>query len=343
MKRATLAIFLAVFAVAGASFIITSGILEGVFPLGGEISCPSDSSPYVLTPIGTRSENFAWKCLVCGHAWTKSYPEDVYAKWRKAFLEPDFVRDYAVLYLRDSGYGGLPDPLKAEWSGGRETPEGLVGSETYVYRAEGAVVTVKYPVVLAENVIYEISVELSGTKVWKGRLHQRQFSSDTSDPLDLAAYDFYGGVGLFERGIYVIATSKNPLALYGTGGFWENVKEHVTNRASAGDFVSILVSRGDFPTGGHQIQLKSFSRLEGDPVILSFSANFTDPGEGVAVSQAFTNPLVLVPVGNLDAGKYLVEVHIVKFLLTYDADGKPVYVPILTFKEEVWTLEFEVA
>jgi len=332
---------LTVVGVAGLSFLVTSGILNTYFPGGSEITCPSDGSPYVWTPVGSRSENFNWRCLGCGYTWVETYPEDTYLGWRKAFLEPDFVRDYTILYLRSSGYV-LPDPRKLDWTGGRETPEGLLGSETYVYSAMDIVITIRYPVVLAENIIYSIRVEYSGRTLWEGRLHQRQFTTDASTPLDKAKYDYYGGAGLFERGIHVIATDKDPLTLIGSEDYWRMLKDHTTQQPSTGDFVSILISRGDFSTGGYQIQLKSFAWLESDPVVFSFTANFTDPGEGVAVTQAFTNPLVLVPIGNLNAGRYIVEVHVESFTLTYDASGKPVYTPIETLIEEVWKLEFEV-
>jgi len=331
---------LAVIGMAGVSSLLTSGILSELFPGLGEITCPNDGSPYIITPIGTRSENFSWKCLACGHTWIETYPEDVYAEWRKAFLEAYFVRDYAILYLRSIGHDVLPDPRGLDWTGGRETPENLVGSETYVYRAKGIVVTIRYPVVLAENVIYSIRVEYSDRTLWEGRLHQRQFTAST--PLDRATYDHYGGVGLFERGIHIIATDKDPLSLIGSDDFWRMLKDHATRQATTGDFVSILISRGEFATGGYQIQLKSFAWLESYPVVLSFAANFTDPGEGVPVTLALTNPTVLVPIGNLDAGRYVVEVHVQSFILTYDESGKPVYTPIETLIEEVWRLEFEV-
>lgn len=317
-------------------------------PTRTEIICPIDGSPYVLTPVGSRSENFNWGCLRCGHTWVESYPEDIYQKWQQAFLEPAFVRDYTILYLRETGHEGLPDPLKLEWTGGRGTPAGLVGSETYVYRAEGIVVTIKYPVVLPENTVYEIRVEHRGVMVWEGRLHRRRFISDVSTPLDRAVYDYYGGVGLFGEGIYVIATDKDPTVLWETADFatindyWKLLKDHATLEASTRDFISIVISRGDFPTGGYQIQLKSFAWLESYPVVFSFAANFTDPGEGVAVTEAFTNPLVLIPIGNLSAGKYIVEVHIDRFILTYDTSGKPVYTPIKTLVEEVWKQNFEI-
>jgi len=154
-------------------------------------------------------------------------------------------------------------------------------------------------------------------------------------------YDYYSGVGLFNSGIHVIATSQNPLTQLQTSEFptsyWALMRENVTNLATDQDFVSILISRGDRRTGGYTLQVEAFSLLESYPAKLRFNVNFTDPGEGILVSQAFTNPLVLVPIGNLSPGKYEVEVHIVQYILTFDEQGKPNYRPVMTLKEEVWT------
>lgn len=154
-------------------------------------------------------------------------------------------------------------------------------------------------------------------------------------------YDYYSTVGLFDRGVYFAATSQNPLEQLARSdlpeSYWTSIHENVTNLATDQDFISIAISRGDFPTGGYLIQVKSFSWLESYPVKFSFQVNFTDPGEGVPVTLAFTNPIVLVPIGNLSPGMYEVEVHIVSYILTFDDQGNPVYQPIMTFKEEVWT------
>jgi hypothetical protein len=77
--------------------------------------------------------------------------------------------------------------------------------------------------------------------------------------------------------------------------------------------------------------------------VCSFYVNFTDPGEGVAVTEALTNPLVLVPIGNLSSGKYVARAHIDSFILTYDSTGKPVFTPVKTLVEEVWETEFEIS
>jgi len=153
-------------------------------------------------------------------------------------------------------------------------------------------------------------------------------------------YDYYSGVGLFDRGVYFVATSQDPLTQLPRSdlpeSYWTLIRENVTDLATDQDFISILVSRGDFPTGGFTLQVEAFSWLESYPVKFRFQVNFTDPGEGVAVTQAFTNPIVLVPIGNLSPGSYEVEVHIVSYILTFDEYGNPIYQPIMTFKEEVW-------
>ena len=154
-------------------------------------------------------------------------------------------------------------------------------------------------------------------------------------------YDYYSSVGLFERGVYFVATSQDPLTQLPRSdlqrSYWELMHENVTVEATDQDFISVLVCRGDFPTGGYTLAVEAFSWLESYPVKLRFQVNFTDPGEGVAVTQAFTNPTLLVPIGKLAPGEYKVEIHIVSYILTYDDQGKTIYTPIMTFKEEVWT------
>jgi len=154
-------------------------------------------------------------------------------------------------------------------------------------------------------------------------------------------YDYYSGVGLFKRGVYFVATSMDPFTQLPRSdllkSYWELMWENVTVQATDQDFISILVLRGDFPTGGYTLQVESFAWLESYPVKFRLQVNFTEPGEGGATTQEFTSPSLLVPIGKLTPGKYQVEIHIVSYILTFDEQGKPVYNPIMTFKEEVWT------
>ncbi|MBS7657467.1 protease complex subunit PrcB family protein [Candidatus Bathyarchaeota archaeon] len=333
-----------------AAIICTAGTalaLSGVASkLNSPTVCPDAahdiSGLYSWTPVGTRSENFYWRCLVCGSFWYHYYPQDVYEAWRDAFLEPSFVRDYVLLYLKNVLELKVPDPLRMNWTGGRETPLGLLGYEIYVYCADDTIVTISYPVVLPKNTVYAIKVEMNGKTVWQGTLHQRRFDELLSVDISKTINDYYCGVGVFEKGIHVIATDHDPMFPDAdpSGIDWQELKAHETTKASTKDFISLVISRGDFPTGGYTIQVKSFSWLEPYPLRLRFEVNFTNPGEGVAVTEAFTNPLVLVPLGTLSPGEYEVQVHIDTYILTYDENGNPVYTLIQTFKEELWTATF---
>jgi hypothetical protein len=164
---------------------------------------------------------------------------------------------------------------------------------------------------------------------------------DGSPPKDSNyIYDFYGGVGLINEGIHVLATSQDPRTLLGEydniGDYWKMLLENETTQATDQDFISIILSRGDKTSGGYIIQIESFSWLEFYPVKFLFQVNFTDPGEGVATTDALTNPLVLVPIGKLTAGEYNIEVPIAQYVLNIDQEGTPSYTQILTFAPVFW-------
>jgi hypothetical protein len=167
-------------------------------------------------------------------------------------------------------------------------------------------------------------------------------SNDLSDYL----YELYDGVNLFSEGIHVIVTSQDPRILIGgynnVNAFWRMLLESETKRATDQDFVSIILSRGNKPTGGYNIQIENLAWLESYPVKFLFQVNFTDPGEDVIVTEAVTNPLVLVPIGKLTPGYYNVEVPIVQYLLSFDEEGNPIYTPILTFAPVIWEKTFTV-
>ena len=153
-------------------------------------------------------------------------------------------------------------------------------------------------------------------------------------------YDFYGGVDLFSEGIHVLATSQDPRTLFEefevSNNYWKMLLEAETTQATDQDFISILLSRGDKPTGGYTIQIENFAWLESYPVKFLFQVNFTDPGEDVATTQALTNPLVLVPIGKLTPGNYNIEVPIAQYILNFDEKGNPDYTQILTFAPVIW-------
>ena len=151
-------------------------------PLSDEdlIRCPRDGSPYIWTPIGTRSENFLWRCLKCGYTWRKTYPDNIYKRWLKSPLKPDFVRDYTLLYLRCIRHLEIPDPLTLDWRGGRNASKSTLNLEVYSYYASYAsnlFISIKYHPA-PENVTYVILVKSGNKVVWKeGSLYNRRFIS----------------------------------------------------------------------------------------------------------------------------------------------------------------------
>ena len=315
-----------------------------------ELSCPQDESRYVWTQIDASDENYNWSCFERGHTWIETYSKAVYEQWLNAVLQPAFVRDYTLLYLRTELKMDFPDPLMLNWTGGRETPDSILGYETYIYRVSGLIVTIGYPIILPENETYKIIVQMGDRILWDGTLYHRAFT--TYSPLQNIVYDSSGGVGLFEQGIHVIATSYDPMIKQATSDgidtlisqneLWLQLNEYVTLQASNEDFISIIMARGDYPTGGYGIHVTSFSWLESYPVKFRFNVDFTNPGDGVAVTQALTNPLVLIPIDTLTMGDYVVEVHINTYILTFDDQGNPIYTVLRTFKAEMWTLTFTV-
>jgi hypothetical protein len=118
--------------------------------------------------------------------------------------------------------------------------------------------------------------------------------------------------------------------------YWKMLLDSEITQATDQDFISILLSRGNKPTGGYDIQIENFAWFESYPVKFLFQVNFTDPGEGVMVTEALTNPLVLVPIGKLTSGQYNIEVPIAQYILNIDEEGNPYYRQILTFAPVIW-------
>ena len=97
------------------------------------------------------------------------------------------ARDAALNYVIEHYPDDSPAP-DLTWEGGRTTPEGLIGSETFQYTAQDWVVTISYPVVAPENVVYQIVVENPTTGFrWEGELDAERYLTET------AAEDEYVG------------------------------------------------------------------------------------------------------------------------------------------------------
>ncbi|MCL4435240.1 MAG: hypothetical protein M1503_07395 [Thaumarchaeota archaeon] len=85
-----------------------------------------------------------------------------------------------MYYLADSSlsYIGQKHPETASkipegvaWQGGRETPSGTVGHETYRYQGEGWTVTIEWNVVSPKNLVYTVTAT-HDSLVWKGDIQR---------------------------------------------------------------------------------------------------------------------------------------------------------------------------
>ncbi len=87
----------------------------------------------------------------------------------------------------------------------------------------------------------------------------------------------------------------------------ESLKDIVIKKAaqtstfSVDDELNFVVFRGVFPTGGYGINI---DRVEKQGNIFTVYATYSDPGKGVGVYLAVTQPVAIIPVGKLAAGDY---------------------------------------
>jgi len=104
-------------------------------------------------------------------------------------LAPDEVRNaraVALAYIAQNyGEGIVPD-YGVVCVEGRITPEGLVGSETYEFTSGDWVITISYPVVAPENVVYQVVVvnETAGFH-WEGEVDAAGQVTETLAPSDV--------------------------------------------------------------------------------------------------------------------------------------------------------------
>jgi hypothetical protein len=69
------------------------------------------------------------------------------------------MRDDAIAYIQTNHPEAASLMTDLAWSGGRQTPEGLVGAETYSWVSDGWNATLHYAVVL--NTTYALTVNYS--------------------------------------------------------------------------------------------------------------------------------------------------------------------------------------
>ncbi|KPL21082.1 MAG: hypothetical protein AMJ93_10440 [Anaerolineae bacterium SM23_84] len=80
------------------------------------------------------------------------------------------ARDAALTYLREE-HGEVIPAADLTWTRRRTTAEGLLGSESYEYRSGHWVITISYPVVAPEMVVYNVVVSNQNTGLqWEGEI-----------------------------------------------------------------------------------------------------------------------------------------------------------------------------
>jgi len=117
---------------------------------------PPEWTVYQVT-VANRTTGFQWEGKVdaVGHVVEPLAPEEVRS-----------ARDAALAYVF---YHYDEEPARAPgriWTEKRTTPEGLVGSETLEFTTGDWVVTVSYPIVAPEAVVYQIVAANESTGFW---------------------------------------------------------------------------------------------------------------------------------------------------------------------------------
>lgn len=146
--------------------------------------------------------------------------------------------------------------------------------------------------------------------------------------------DYYPLGGFTERSDGVFAILKGSIP---------EVKESLNNIVvkkaaqhftfSANDDMNIVVFRGVFSTGGYGIAI---DRVEKQGNEFTVFANYTDPGKGLVVTQAFTQPTAIIPIGKLGKGNYKASLKVTREI--EDKEGRKV----IETEKELKNIEFSV-
>ena len=114
--------------------------------------------PFVVNPTIKITANFSsqditvdWTGTYTGTLKETSYTINVLS----TPITREQVRDIIIAYINAYHDETAPYMKKLSWTGGRTTPEGIVGAETYSYQSSSWIVTIQYPVV--PNPLYTVT------------------------------------------------------------------------------------------------------------------------------------------------------------------------------------------
>jgi hypothetical protein len=81
--------------------------------------------------------------------------------------------------------------------------------------------------------------------------------------------------------------------------------------------INFVVFRGVFSTGGYGLEIQKVER-QGN--FFFISARYIDPGSGMMVTHAFTQPTAIIPIGRLERGDYYVVLFVSQIRKTKEGD-----------------------
>lgn len=114
-------------------------------------------------------------------------------------------------------------------------------------------------------------------------------------------YILAGDIGAVKKGLEEIVLNKSPAKFT----FSEN------------EVINIVVFRGVFSTGGYGIKIDKVEKVDN---VFDIYATYTDPGGGMMVTQAFTHPTAIIPIGKLQKGDYKSKLIVTRIIKTEEGD-----------------------
>ncbi|VVB93131.1 Uncharacterised protein [uncultured archaeon] len=102
---------------------------------------------------------------------------------------------------------------------------------------------------------------------------------------------------------------------------------------SVSDDLNLVVFRGVFSTGGYRIKIEQVEKQGNEFIVY---ANYTDPGKGMVVTEVFTQPTAIIPIGKLEKGTYKASLKVTREI--EDKNGSKV----IETEKELKGLEFKV-
>lgn len=124
-------------------------------------------------------------------------------------------------------------------------------------------------------------------------------------------YNSLGGYYNISEGMFTVMKGDIPEAK-------ESLKEIVINKTahsstfSTDDKLNLVVFRGVFYTGGYGIVIDRVER-QGD--MFTVYATYVEPGKGVGVTEAVTQPVAIIPMGKLAAGDYRARLKVTRVII----------------------------